>query len=155
MAAIAEAPVVVGGTHRSEQFRVDEFLAEDLPAHGGIEHLGVHSVAIHIRDPNLRPEALGSGLLVLFHAACGCLQELRRVHRVVAILFGDWLSLDAHADVTVAHVTDPRRSVGKRGIDVVRPHSRRFHLMCVCIQDAVPVAHRIPLAFLRCGHLYS
>ena len=100
--AVVEAPVVVGSADGGEQFQVTELLAEHLPADGGVEHLGINPVTVHVAQPRRRAEAFGPGLLMLFHAArCG-LQELLGVHGVAAVLLGDGLAFDHHAGAALA-----------------------------------------------------
>ena len=100
--AVVEAPVVVSSADGGEQFQVTELLAEHLPADGGVEHLGIDPVTVHVAEPRRRAEALGPRLLMLLHAArCG-FQELLGVHGVAAVLLGDGLAFDHHAGAALA-----------------------------------------------------
>ena len=150
-AAIRQAPVVVGATHRGQQFRVFELLAQNLAADGWIEHLRVNAVLIHVRQTRFWLEASGTALFVLLHAPCRGFQKLRRMHGIVAVLLGDRLFLHAHAGTAVAHVADARRPLHKGGIDVVHPDVGRLHLVGIGVDDAVAVTHGASLVF--CVHV--
>ena len=136
-ATVFATPVVVGGAHGGEQFGVGELLAEDLPADGWIEDLDVDTVPVHVGEPRLWPKAGSARLLVFLHAFGGRLEELLGVHGVAAVLFGDRLPFDAHADPAVAHVVDARCPVGECRRDVVLPHAWGFHLVGVRVDYAM------------------
>ena len=149
-AAVLQAPVVVRTADGGQQLGVVELLAEHLAPDGGVEHLRIDTVGVHVRQARLGPESLGAGLLVLLHAARRRLVELLRVHGIAAVLLGDRLALHAHACATVTHVADPGRTVGESGVDVVGPDVRRLHLVRVRVENAKTVAHAcLPLANAR------
>ena len=143
MAAVFQAPVVVGAAHGRQQRRVLELAPKHLAADRGIEHLRVHAVFVHVADARARLEAFGAALFVLLHAARGGFEKLLRVHGVVAVLLGDRLAFHAHAGAPVAHVADARGAIGEDRIDVVRPDVRRLHLVRIGVDDAIAVAHGV------------
>ena len=139
--AVAEAPVVIGSADGGEQLKVAELLAEHLPADGGVEHLGIDPVAVHVAQPRGGAEAFGPGLLVLFHAARSGLQELLGVHGVAAVLLGNGLAFHHHAGAAAAQVAHPRRPVGEGRVDALPPDARRLHLVGVGVEHPKAVAH--------------
>ena len=112
-----------------------------MAADGGIHDLYINTLLFHVFEPARCTETASPGPFKPLHSARRGVEKFLGVHGIVAILLCQGLTFNHHALAAVSQFLGRGRAISELGINVIPPDLGWFHLMAICVEDAVTVTH--------------